>query len=418
MECRVLSNGLRVVLIPKNLNTVAIVIASNRGSRTETVETNGIGHIIEHIIARCSQKYPTIFDVEKVMDRVGGDYDPETTPDLIWWQISFHRRHLALAMDMIADNLLHPIISKEVVQREKGVILTEIANKSPDIHSLELLDGLIFKGHPLSFFPGGTAENIERLSLRDVRNHWRRVIRANNLVFVAVGGFDEKKLFENVKEKLGSLRPGIPTPINPFLKTQRRRRILFQTTPGEQAKVLVGITTVKYGHRDRVPLKLISNILGERTSSRLHTKLRDRGLVYRALSNCWHWFDTGCLYVQTATRKEDIVEVVNTIVGELRDLCENLVSIEEIDLAKSNINALVRESLDYPLSIARSYAGQLIAHGEIKNYRDYLTGINAVSRRRLREVARRRFKTNKLNLVVYGDTTPEIQRAVRETFHI
>jgi predicted Zn-dependent peptidase len=89
---------------------------------------------------------------------------------------------------------------------------------------------------------------------------------------------------------------------------------------------------------DRVVGSLVSAILGQGNTSRLNKSLRyDKGLVYGVQANIFDYSEFSSLIISTSCKVRDSIDVIKVINDELRNLIDNGINKEEMEISKKNI---------------------------------------------------------------------------------
>src|SRR4029077_17439529 len=153
LEISKLSNGLTVVSDPMPaLESDAVGIWVNTGSRNEEPSQMGVSHMLEHMAFKGTATRSARAIAEEI-EAVGGVLNAYTSRE----QTAFHARILkndvALALDMIADILTNPTFEQSELERERQVGLQELG-QAPDTPASIVFDHLhwaIFEDQPLGW---------------------------------------------------------------------------------------------------------------------------------------------------------------------------------------------------------------------------------------------------------------------------
>ncbi len=141
-----LANGLRVVShrMP-NLETVSMGIWVGVGARHETVAQQGISHLLEHMAFK-GTKRRNAKDIAEEIEAVGGELNAATSLETTAYFTRVLAADIGLGLDILADILLNPRHAQGELEREREVILQEIAatRDSPDEIAYELLQEAAF----------------------------------------------------------------------------------------------------------------------------------------------------------------------------------------------------------------------------------------------------------------------------------
>ena len=159
----VLDNGLRLVTeAMPHVRSVSIGVWLTRGSRHESDARSGIAHFVEHMLFKGTDTR-TAEDIAQAIDSIGGQLDAFTSKEYAGYYIKVLDEHLPLAVDLLADVVLHPLFADEDVEREKKVILEEIkmVEDTPDDLVHEIFTEHYWAGHPLGRPILGTPQTVE-----------------------------------------------------------------------------------------------------------------------------------------------------------------------------------------------------------------------------------------------------------------
>ncbi len=202
-----LPNGLRVVTAPMPAaKSVAVMVMLAAGSRYETPPTNGIAHFAEHMFFKGTERRPTAKDISAEVDGIGGEFNAFTSKEYTGYYIKCAAEHRALALDVLADQLLNSKFDAEEVEREKGVIIEELNMyvDTPRDHVDSVYDQLLFGDQPLGWDIIGTKETIRaagRQTFLDYLDAWYAPTR---MVVGAAGAVDGEFAAE-VERQFGHL---------------------------------------------------------------------------------------------------------------------------------------------------------------------------------------------------------------------
>src|SRR5579863_4299314 len=147
-----LANGLPLHRIAvEGTRSVTLLVAFNAGARTERPEENGMAHFLEHLVFKGGEKYPTYRDVNQAAERIGAVLNAYTSHDLVAFHITARAECAFEAIDLLTDFVGRPRIDGEELDRERGVVVQEIAraNDQPATIAGQLIDRAAFGDHPL-----------------------------------------------------------------------------------------------------------------------------------------------------------------------------------------------------------------------------------------------------------------------------
>ena len=140
----VLDNSIRIVTEKLPSRLVSIGIWVDVGSRDEDDLTNGIAHFAEHMFFKGTRSRGA-YQISKELDMLGGMSNAFTSTEHTCFYITVLDSQLEKAVDLLADIFLNSVFSQEEIDRERQVILQEIAmvEDTPDDKVHELFSSLI-----------------------------------------------------------------------------------------------------------------------------------------------------------------------------------------------------------------------------------------------------------------------------------
>ncbi|MBV8942949.1 MAG: insulinase family protein, partial [Solirubrobacterales bacterium] len=158
-----LSNGLTLYRIAvEGTRALTILLAFDAGARTESADENGMAHFLEHLVFKGGEKYSTYRAVNEAAERIGGVLNAYTSHDLVAFHITARAEQAPRAIDLLTDFVDRPRIDSDELDRERGVVVQEIAraNDQPAVLAEHLIDEATFGEHPLGRPVLGTVEHI------------------------------------------------------------------------------------------------------------------------------------------------------------------------------------------------------------------------------------------------------------------
>ena len=189
-----LDNGVRVVLVPMDgVESVAVGVYVQTGSRYEDKKINGISHFLEHMVFKGTKNYPTHEDTSR-LEGMGAIQNAWTDIDATAYYCKIPADRWQKALDLIKDLVLYPMIPEKDLEIERGVILEEInrLEDRPDELSGELLLQTAFPGNTLGMRVIGRAEVIRNIRREDFLDYHRTQYVAGRVAIVIAGKIDRE----------------------------------------------------------------------------------------------------------------------------------------------------------------------------------------------------------------------------------
>jgi len=176
IESSTLPSGLPIhrIEIPGTRATT-VLVAFEAGARTERAEENGMAHFLEHLVFKGGAKYDDYRKVNETAERMGAVLNAYTSHDLVAFHITCRAEVVGDAIDLLTDFVGRPKIDAEELDRERGVVIQEIAraNDQPSVVAEHLIDKAAFGDHPLGRSVLGPEEHLRTFS-RDAIVAFRR----------------------------------------------------------------------------------------------------------------------------------------------------------------------------------------------------------------------------------------------------
>ena len=320
------ANGMAIhrVSVPGTRAFTALV-AFDAGARSERPEENGIAHFMEHLVFKGGESYPTYRDVNETAERMGASINAYTSHDLVAFHATVRAEAAAGALDLLTDIAGRPAIDQEELDRERGVVIQEIAraDDQPAVLVSHLADRVAYGEHPLGRPVLGPADHLRSFSRDQILAfRARRWSPARGGAFLVgntahLPGDDElAQLFErfpNVPEPSGyeaapAFRPS--TAVEPRESNQSHLRMVYRPS--------IDISD----RRQCTALGIYATLLGGSMGSRLFDEIREqRGLCYSVWAQGHVHADSPTLQLGSGLESGKCVEAytrMREIVDELR----------------------------------------------------------------------------------------------------
>ena len=396
-----LANGLAVVTHEMaHLETVALGVWARAGSRDETAREAGLAHFLEHMAFK-GTKRRTAREIAGAIEGRGGDLNASTSTETTGYTAHVLKEDWPLALDVLADILTGPLFDAGEMERERGVILQEIAASLDDPADVvfEQAEAVAFAGHPLGRSVLGTPETVSALTPDDLRGFLRREYTAGRMVLSAAGGIGHDELVEAAGALLSDFAPGgIPQRQAPVFSSGRARAARDQ----DQTHIVLAWPAPGYLDEEIYAAQAMSSVLGSGMASRLFQSLREeRGLCYSVYSYYSPWADTGLLYLYAATAPDKADEAAGLMREEAARMAGG-VTEEELARARAQGRAGLVMSLESPSARAGQLARQYLAYGRAPEIAEFKAKIDAVTAEQAAAAARAVFGVEPVVSIVEG----------------
>ena len=126
-QVHTLSNGIRILHKPFASPITHCCFVVNAGSRDEPEQKEGLAHFIEHLLFKETERRSTNQILNR-LELVGADLNAYTTKEYTCIHASFLKPHLERTIDLFEEILFHSTFPQEELEKERVVILDEIAS--------------------------------------------------------------------------------------------------------------------------------------------------------------------------------------------------------------------------------------------------------------------------------------------------
>ena len=400
MKVEKFSNGLKVVFVPCEAESVAVGLFIASGSRHETAKTAGISHFIEHMLFKGTPTRKPI-DITRAIEGRGGNFNACTGEESTCYFAHLPCEYLGEAVDILSDMYLRATIPDDEFVREKQVIVEEIKMYAdePDSVAMENLQRNLFPKSTLGAPVAGTPASLGPMRPADLRRYIRSHYCPDDTVVVIVGHFDEAKALKLVERHLGEAASRRLGESGGPSATKRRdaasplsgRPVPHQTVSKDiaQTQLALGYRTFGICDRRKYAATVMDAILGRGMSSRLFQEVREkRGLSYDISSRMQFFQDAGIFTVTAGLDPAKAKDALATIDRELKRVCEKPVSAAELKRTKDFLIGNFRLSHEKVTSKLFFYGQTMLSFGRLVTPQEQVEGIRAVTAADVQAVAK------------------------------
>ncbi len=379
----ILDNGLKVYLRGgSNLPLVHMVLAVNAGSKDETRETNGLLHLLEHLMLLGSTEFREAKQLVEYIRSRGVYLNAHTSHDMLFMEVTAPSHQAAGALQLLKEKIFYLKWSLEELNKEKKVILEELsqARDDPGQLGLNLALQALFEGHPYGNSTGGRGEVIKKATLEQLKGFHRTYVFPANCSLAVMGDIEPetlaaevKRLYEPLTNPNPAPAPASPVPaVPPLAKTVEIQRELDIN----RAYLYIGFPAPGLNHPDKLPLDVLSQIIGKGVNPLLYSALAERRLVENVGVNYIRMKHAGAFVVRLEMEPKRLrtarARALRFLNGTRRiryskaDYSEknNPYIRDHLELAKTWMEMSYQQYRERGLNLTRGYAGHLLTHEE------------------------------------------------------
>jgi predicted Zn-dependent peptidase len=366
--------GLKILLL-KNNNSSSTTILNliKAGSDWENKKNNGIFHFIEHLYFKGTKNYPTAKILMEAIDNIGGAYNAFTSHEYTGYYIKVLPEYSFSALEILTDILLNPLFPEEEIEKEKKVIFEEIKLYQDSPASLIVDYGfqLTFGDQPAGWPILGTKETLSRIKREDILKIVKTHYSTRNTLIVISGKIvNEKKMIDFIFKNFAKYNSKNP-PLKPKIKKPKEKyEEKIYPKDVDQGHLFLGFPLeglLELKER-KIPLQLISVILGEKSSSRLWLKIREElGAAYYIRSLFSDFTDRSLFFIHAGIDLTRLEFVLKNIVEEINKFKNEGPQLKELEVSKAVLKSSLFRDLEDSLEIAVFYARHFLLENKIVN---------------------------------------------------
>jgi zinc protease len=380
-QLRVLPNGLRLLTREQHgAKLIAIDIWVRAGSGEELPGESGAAHFIEHLIFKGT---PTRGpgQIDAAIEEMGALLNAGTLRDGAHFYTTVFTPFLEEALTVLADGLRNAEFRVEEVERERAVILDEIASGNADTlrQTRNRLYEALFPGHPYSRSILGEVESLRSITRETIVGFYRRLYAPNNITLALVGDIRtseaEKLALRLFGDWQGEARrtPQQPpaadaTPSEANTPEPR----FYESTISSRSAIGIGwrfpsgVTFAESCASDLIAAILLDPLIGRITSHADYERLAKESVgEYETLAA------GGMLMLYLACDPQDLNSARGLLNSEAERLWKEGITVAELELAK-------RRVISRYLFETETYAGQARALGQYDLLGDYRMAMNYI----------------------------------------
>ena len=385
--------------------TATVFVAVGTGSRYETKNINGISHFLEHLLFKGTKNRPTTLQISEELEKVGAEFNAFTSKEFTGFYVKVPVFHIDTAMDVISDMLFNSLFAQAEINRERGTIQEEIkmVKDDPPRYIADLFETLLYGDTPVGWEIIGTAENIQKMTRKQIVDYYRNHYVAKNTSIVLAGAIENDEAFKKINKYFNGFDGNEKKDRVGIIESQSRPEILIYPKSTDQVHISLGVRGYDIKHPDRYAINLLSMILGGGMSSRLFISVRERrGLAYYVFTNTELYTDTGYFTTQAGIDAKNTEKTVRLILAEYKKVASKGVTEGELNKVKDQLKSRTVMHLESSSAMAHFFADQDILEGNVSTPEEKFAKIDAVTLGDIQRVAKDIFKNEKLNLALIG----------------
>jgi zinc protease len=337
-----LANSLRVLLFPDpSKQTITVNVTYLVGSKDENYGETGMAHLLEHLMFKGA---PGHRNIPQELTEHGARPNGTTWYDRTNYFETFQATdaNLEWALDLEADRMVNSFIAKKDLDSEMTVVRNEFeaGENYPQGIMVQRAISTAFLWHNYGKDTIGARSDIEGVPIERLQRFYHTHYQPDNAVLLVAGKIDEPKTLALVQQKFGS----IPRPERVLAKnytiepTQDGERSVTLRRVGDVQAVCAVYHVPAGSHPDFAAVDVLSRVLGDTPSGRLHKALVETGKAASVSGYGYQLREPGMLIFQAEVRKEkSLEEVRDRLLETVEAVVTSPPTNEEVERARARI---------------------------------------------------------------------------------
>jgi predicted Zn-dependent peptidase len=398
-----LPNGIQILHKPTSSKIAHCCLVINAGARDERQGKDGLAHFIEHLLFKETSRRNTSQILNR-LEVVGADLNAYTTKEYTCIHASFLKEHFERSLDLIEDIVFHSTFPQTELEKEKSVILDEIASyqDQPEEAIQDDFEDVIFAGHPLGRNILGKAETLSEFNQQHIQDFIEHNYSTEAMIFAVYGNYDTKYVIRLAEKYLSAISPSKNKTIRRPPDSTSAKEIR-QQKPISQTHGVIGCQAYAAKSPSRLGMLLLNNILGGGgMSSRLNLEIREKyGIAYTIESNYTPLSDTGIFSIYFGTDNEKSEKAVRLIHKELKKLREQKLGVLQLHQAKQKFIGQIALAEENRIGLLISMAKNQLDFKAIDSLEEIYAKINRVTAEELLAISNEIFNPTQLTSLLF-----------------
>jgi len=337
-----LKNGLQVLLFPDpSQETITVNITYKVGSKHENYGETGMAHLLEHLVFKGTPRHKNI---AKELTDHGAEPNGTTWTDRTNYYETFSAtdENLKWALDLEADRMVNSFIAKKDLDSEMTVVRNELENgeNSPVGVLIDRMLATSFDWHNYGKSTIGARTDLENVKIENLKAFYKKYYQPDNATLIVSGKIDQDKTIKLVHKYFSKIK-----------RPKRQLQELYTEEPiqdGERqvtirragdVKVVASMYHIPAGFDEMYPaVALLTNILADPTSGRLHKTLVKNNLAANSYGFSFQWGEPGvAIFMAQLGVDKDIEPARVAMLETLENLANEPISDEEVARAKAKM---------------------------------------------------------------------------------
>ncbi|HAB79270.1 MAG TPA: insulinase family protein, partial [Glaciecola sp.] len=337
-----LDNGLQVLLFPdQTKETVTVNVTYRVGSKHENYGETGMAHLLEHLVFKGTPKHP---DIPAELSARGARPNGTTWTDRTNYYETFAATedNINWALSLESSRMVDSFIAKKDLDSEMTVVRNEFESgeNSPFRVTLQKMASVAYDWHNYGKSTIGARADLENVPIDRLQAFYRKYYQPDNATLIVAGKFEPAVMLTKIESYFGVIpKPErVLSPLYTIDPAKAGERSVTVRRVGDAQLVAAAYHIPAGSHPDFAAVEVLTNILGDTPSGRLHKGLVEAKLASRVYGFNFQWQDPGlAFYFAEVDKANDINATQTALLSQIESIVENGITQEEVDRIKRNL---------------------------------------------------------------------------------
>lgn len=407
----VLENGIRVVTETHSwAKTVHMGFFIECGTKHELEGQTGMAHFAEHMVFKGTPEKSAL-DLVLDIEKVGADINAHTSREYTCFTTTGLKEALPLCLSTLTDLVFNADFKPDEFEREKGVVLQEIDMSKDNLEDY-IFDHFFEKSldpHPVSRNILGSKKTLKKISRQDLVNYYEECYQTPKMVIALAGPVSHEDFLELIKsQKLDKKVKSKPKHYPEVLKLgelDHKPFLDWVERPSEQAHLVVGLPSVSFLDPHRFEAYVLASYLGGGMTSRFYQIIREqKGWAYNVYTYLQAFLEGGSLAIYLGTAPENVNSIMGLLNDEFKLLLKNGISLEDLNLYKTQVKAGIVMGMDDLESRMNSIGVNEMVFKKYRSSEDVIEDLDKISINSFNDMLPRSLIPSKMATLCMGES--------------
>lgn len=348
------SKGMKICMIPLDINTINIGILIPIGAYVENQNEYGLAHFLEHMLFTKTSKY-TEEEINDNVELYGGNINAYTFFDQTLYNIKGNSKYGLKLMDILTEIYFRPIFTKDKIEREKLVIYEEmkLRRMNPGNVGYQQAMELLFTDR-YSKLIIGTEDDIKKYDEKTLTEFKKKYYNIFDTYLIIAGKYDKNAMLEYCNNEFGKLMKWTPS----FNKLDKQLMIeypqqapIFRLIKTDIEQIMVNFYFKALGKNSEwtYHFNILENILTGSLGSIFNISLRNNlGATYGVSSSLIDFKDTGYYVINYNCNYDKLIDCIKETLKILKESADELFTEAHLERAKNQAETQILMTFDNP----------------------------------------------------------------------